>query len=195
MRPCSLTAKGHGRKQSILQIARLIEVRDGIGTSLDFDLGVKWHAAESAVDEFNRGFSRILASAKDEPAFLSLIVGHMPSALITSVTLPGADFCSITMGPQATVGDGRTVPLVFFDCHAGYASRERALADYYPLVKLVTGATGLTPTPSKESLSGDVSTTFKGDGLIAGVSLSVSLGKNGIDVMYTSAGDAIKLQQ
>jgi len=81
------TTKGMGRRD-VPMIVRLIEVTEGKGTSQDFDFEIKWHAAESAVDEFNRGLSRILASAKEQAPLMSLLAGHyLPSALVTRVDL------------------------------------------------------------------------------------------------------------
>lgn len=188
------TTKG---KQDIPAITRLFEVTEGKGTSQDFDMGAKWHGAELAVDDFNRGFSRVLASAKEEPPLMSLVVGHsLPSAVVTRVTLPGADFCTITDLGSIVVDGKQIAPMrLAYACFARYPSQEGAVADYESLVKLVAAASGLVPTPSTTQ---NHSTEFRGSGLVAGDLLDVSISKNNnapggvsLGIMYSTVGRSL----
>jgi hypothetical protein len=166
---------------------RLIEIAEGERTYLDFDLDIKWRAAESSLDEFKAGLNRVLAAAKQNAPLLSLAVRDgLPSTLITLVTLPGADSCSLMAVPPLSTGTNRqTPPLPFYDCSARYSSHERAIADYALLVKLITAATGLQPAPAKEAGC----TEFKGDGLPMGDVMKACVSKNdNVGILYTTVG-------
>jgi hypothetical protein len=167
-------------KKPDLRIVRIVEVKDRQRTTQDFELEARWHSAEVAVNSFNDGIGSILASAKEKPPLMSIASGVPTTGGYSShVTLPGADYCGIMM---PGLPDG-TVKWPAFVCQATYDSHERALEDYNLLVKLVAGATGFTPTPSK------LSTIFGGDGLIVGDSLTVSISeKEVVDLTYTTAG-------
>jgi hypothetical protein len=163
-------------------IRRLVEVQERKGATQDFDIGIKWHAAELAVEEFNRGFGSILMSAKEEAPFTSMVVPYLPSVSITRVTLPGADTCGAAMMPVA----GGTTSMPVFNCSASYSSHERALEDYGHIVKLVAAATGLTPTPS--STPPTPSMDYKGDNLTQGDSLTVFIYNGNVVIQYSTLG-------
>jgi hypothetical protein len=185
------TKRGCG-KQNVPLIRRPVEVGERKGTTQDFDIGLKWHAAESAVDEFDHGLKAVLASAKEEAPLTSLVGDYTPEFLMSRVVLPGADTCAIFMVSQIPAPGG-TVSLPYFDCMTSYASHDAALADYGALVKLVAAATGLTPAPAKSPSRFD--TDFAGGSLIAGDSISVVIAhpKDGsilLSVLYSTLGRA-----